>query len=180
MTAREGKCLLAEAMDEYNRNRSGGSDASARGMKAVLKLAHERFASSESITAVAIQIDGKDVYLPTWCAERVRKALEPGVFDMEATVEAVALSLYLVDDCTSARTWNDLPDYGRERFRDRARAAITAALPHLQPDMEALRRERDELFKALKYARRFLKPEDHDTDYIDAALAAQAGKQGGG
>ena len=29
----------------------------------------------------------------------------------------------------------------------------------------------EELLKALKYARRFLRKEDHDTDYIDAVIA---------
>lgn len=40
--------------------------------------------------------------------------------------ERVAMALFLVDDCTSARTWHELPDYGKDRFRDRARAAVTA------------------------------------------------------
>ena len=34
-----------------------------------------------------------------------------------------------------------------------------------------------DLYEALKYARRFLKPEDHDTDFVDAALAKARGEQ---
>lgn len=40
--------------------------------------------------------------------------------------------------------------------------------PAPAPDLAALL---DEAREALKYARRFLKPEHHDTAYIDAAIA---------
>jgi hypothetical protein len=54
-----------------------------------------------------------------------------------------------------------LPDKNGETERI-ANARLIAAAP--------------DLLYALKYARRFLRKEDHDTDYVDAAIAKATGE----
>lgn len=56
----------------------------------------------------------------------------------DAMVERAAKALQQVNDC-SLLLWDELPDYGKDRLRDQARAALTAALAANKPAGEDLR-----------------------------------------
>ena len=49
-------------------------------------------------------------------------------------VDRAARSLQYHESIPTIRSWDKLPEYQRERYRDRARFAITAALTEGRPD----------------------------------------------
>lgn len=53
-------------------------------------------------------------------------------------------------------------------FARAVEAAVLAAQAPAQPDRAVMQQALD----ALRYARRCLRPDDHDTDYVDAAITA--------
>ncbi len=81
----------------------------------------------------------EDPHHPQTAAEawnqRVHSPATARVDDDDEAVERVAKALWSVDDCTSHRHWTEMPDYGQNRFRDRARAAI-AALQAAAPEAQ--------------------------------------------
>jgi len=78
--------------------------------------------------ATGVRSSGFDlVSLAKDSADLIRRLSDAGGIVDEAMVERAAIALQAINDCSST-PWHDLPDYGRNRIRDQARAALCAAL----------------------------------------------------